>query len=209
MIPFTNPHGGIVIGAGGRTLKALMTRFGCYIQAHKAQHDQNRPLPYFLVQGPHEKAVNQATIEIYRLLNTSLMNGEKKHKAEIEELGNESTHAKLLVHERDEKISDLETEVEYLKEQLQDDDSKSSVGGVEGSWYDAGGDQGLIIWKPTGGSDFPKEVPADVDAVVPAEVRVVAKKEKRRPGPIMLAFDSDESEYETDDEETGITMNGK
>ena len=135
MIPFTNPHGGIVIGAGGRTLKALMTRFGCYIESHKAQHDQNRPPPYFLIQGPHEKAVNQATIEIYRLLNTSMMNGEKKLKADIEEVVNESTHAKLLVHERDEKITELETEVEILTEKMQKPmDEKKDTPAEECQW---------------------------------------------------------------------------
>ena len=117
MIPFTNPHGGIVIGSRRRTLNALMTRFGCNIEEHKAQYELKRPLPYFLVQGPHMKAVNQATIEIYRLLTISLMNGEKKLKTEIEELVNESTHATLSVYEREATIAELETDVQFLTEE--------------------------------------------------------------------------------------------
>ena len=180
MIPFTHPHGGIVIGSGGKTIKALMGRFGCFIEAQKAQPLEGRPLPYFVVRGPHQKAVNQATIEIYRLLTTSMMNGEKKLKMENETLGSKLEHADMSAIERNEKLAELVSDVDFLTEQLAKERSGED-------------------------STHPNAVKSsDTTAAVDAP-----KKEKHRPGPI-LTFDSDESGSDTDDDDDdGITMNGK
>jgi len=77
-IPFRYPHGGIVIGRGGNTVKGIAAKTGTRITTHKADHARKLPLPYFLVEGPHQKAVNEATIQIQSLLLTSMMNAENQ-----------------------------------------------------------------------------------------------------------------------------------
>ena len=96
-IPFTNPHGGIVIGSGGKTIHAIQHRTGCIIQAKKPEPTQGRPLPFFLIQAPHEKALNLATIEIFRLINTSMMNSEKKLREEISDMASRQQHQELVI----------------------------------------------------------------------------------------------------------------
>ena len=77
-IPFRYPHGGIVIGRGGNTVKGIAAKTGTRITTHKADHARKLPLPYFLVEGPHQRAVNEATIQIQSLLLTSMMNAENQ-----------------------------------------------------------------------------------------------------------------------------------
>ena len=77
-IPFRHPHGGIVIGSGGRTVKGICHDTGCKIRSMKPDRDRRKPLPYFLIEGPNEKSVNQATIRVQGLLLTSMMNAERK-----------------------------------------------------------------------------------------------------------------------------------
>ena len=100
-IPFSGRHGGIVIGKGGSTINGIKNRFGCNIEAKKPDHTKEQFLPYFLIEGPHLKAVNLASLEIYRLLMISYMNTEKKQKQEIEEQASELFHLNLQLKEKD------------------------------------------------------------------------------------------------------------
>ena len=80
-IPFRYPHGGIVIGKRGDTVKAIAAKTNTTITTHKADHSRNMPLPFFLVQTQHHNAfgLHSAVIEIQTLLLTSMMNTEHKH----------------------------------------------------------------------------------------------------------------------------------
>ena len=100
IIPFSGHHGGIVIGKGGSTINAIKNRFGCNIEAKKPDHTKEQFLPYFLIEGPHLKAVNLASLEIYRLLMISYMNSEKKQKQEIEAQTSELFHLNLQLNEK-------------------------------------------------------------------------------------------------------------
>jgi hypothetical protein len=101
LIPFVGHHSSIVIGKGGSTIKQLMRETGCFIKVEKPNSSAGRPLPFFVVQGPHEKAVNQATIRIQRLLMNSMMRNDKKYKDETGELSQQTQFLEL-------KIADLE-----------------------------------------------------------------------------------------------------
>ena len=93
-IPFRYPHGGIVIGRGGNTVKGIAAKTGTRITTHKADHARKLPLPYFLVEGPHQRAVNEATIQIQSLLLTSMMNAEnQKTKSNHQHDGYSTPHA--------------------------------------------------------------------------------------------------------------------
>ena len=79
-IPFRYPHGGIVIGKGGATVKAIAHKTNTRISTLKADHSKNMPLPFFLIQTQHHNAfgLHSAVIEIQNLLLTSMMNAEHK-----------------------------------------------------------------------------------------------------------------------------------
>ena len=106
-IPFTNPHGGIVIGSGGKTIKAIQHQTGCFIEARKAEPASNRKFPFFLLRCHDEKAINLASIEIYRLLNTSMMNSQQSAREEIDALTQKNQHSELCIAELKESVHAL------------------------------------------------------------------------------------------------------
>jgi hypothetical protein len=97
MIPYSGYHGAIVIGKGRSTINQLMTETGCFIQEKQPEIEYGRPTAYFYVEAPHEKALNQATIRIQRLLINSMMRNDKKLKSETEALGQENQHLQLII----------------------------------------------------------------------------------------------------------------
>jgi len=99
-IPFTKHHGGIVFGKGGKTLNAIKHRFQCDIQPQDPNPYYGHETSFFLIRGPHLKAVNLATIEIYRLLTISLMSSDKRLREELEEISDELNHLKLVNSEK-------------------------------------------------------------------------------------------------------------
>ena len=112
LIPFVGHHSSIVIGKGGSTIKQLIQETGCFIKAEKPNASDGRPLPFFVVQGPHEKAVNQATIRIQRLLLNSMMRNEKKSKEETGELSQRNQFLELKVADTAENASDSGAEAD-------------------------------------------------------------------------------------------------
>jgi len=112
LIPFVGHHSSIVIGKGGSTIKQLMRETGCFIKAEKPNASDGRPLPFFVVQGHHEKAVNQATIRIQRLLLNSMMRNEKKSKEETGELSQRNQFLELKVADTAENASDSGAEAD-------------------------------------------------------------------------------------------------
>ena len=46
----------------------IQDALGCFIQICEAEPEEDRPMPYFLVQGKYERMVNLTTIELYKLL---------------------------------------------------------------------------------------------------------------------------------------------
>ena len=99
-VPFTKHHGGIVFGKGGKTLNAIQHRFQCDIQPQDPNPSYGHETSFFLIRGPHLKAVNLATIEIYRLLTISLMSSDKRLREELEEISDELNHLKLVNSEK-------------------------------------------------------------------------------------------------------------
>jgi len=97
MIPYSGYHGAIVIGKSRSTINQLMTETGCFIQEKPPEIEYGRPTAYFYVEAPHEKALNQATIRIQRLLINSMMRNDKKLKSETEALGQENQHLQLII----------------------------------------------------------------------------------------------------------------
>jgi hypothetical protein len=112
LIPFVGHHSSIVIGKGGSTIQQLMRETGCFIKAEKPNASAGRPLPFFAVQGPHEKAVNQATIRIQRLLMKSMMRHEKKYKDETGELSQRNQFLELKVADDEENRADSDAEAD-------------------------------------------------------------------------------------------------
>lgn len=127
LIPFVGHHSSIVIGKGGSTIKQLMRETGCFIKAEKPNASANRPLPFFVVQGPNEKAVNQATIRIQRLLMNSMMRNEKKYKDETSELSQRNQFLELKVADIDENGRDSDEEA---------DACTTSVGNEKDRWIE-------------------------------------------------------------------------
>ena len=75
---------------------------GCFIKAEKANVSEGRPLPFFHIEGPNEKMVNQATIRIQTMLLTSMMRNEKTLKSQNEELSQQNQFLELKVADQDE-----------------------------------------------------------------------------------------------------------
>ena len=78
-----------------------MRETGCFIEAKKPDASSKRPLPFFIVQGPNEKMVNQATIRIQQLLMSSMMRHEKKLRCDDEESTQRNQFLEL-------KVADIE-----------------------------------------------------------------------------------------------------
>jgi len=114
LIPFTTPHGGIVIGQKGSNIRKLQREFGCKIETKSAEPEYNRENPYFLVRAPNERDLNHVCLEIQRQLIISMMSDQKKtteaHRVEIAK--------------KDREISELKEELRFLntnaREMLED-----------------------------------------------------------------------------------------
>ena len=102
LIPFVGHHSAFVIGKGGSTIKKMNGETGCFIKAEKANVGEGRPLPFFHIEGPNEKMVNQATIRIQTMLLTSMMRNEKTLKSQNEELSQQNQFLELKVADQDE-----------------------------------------------------------------------------------------------------------
>ena len=85
-IPYTGHHGAIVVGKKGVAICGLQKEFGCKITSKKPEPDQQRPVPYFLIEGDNILKVSHAAIRVLTLINTSLSRSEKQLKTENEEL---------------------------------------------------------------------------------------------------------------------------
>ena len=107
-IPFVGSHGSMVIGKGGSTIKKLQTDFRCFIKAMKADKENGLPLPYFLIEGSDERAVNHAIIKIQGLLLRSMCRTEKNLRDSNEEMDSKVQHLTLVVADREEQIASNE-----------------------------------------------------------------------------------------------------
>jgi hypothetical protein len=109
LVPFVGHHSSFVIGKGGSTIKKLVEETGCFIKAEKSNVAEGRPLPFFHIEGPNEKMVNQATIRIQTMLMTSMMRNEKTIKSQIDELVQQNQFLELKVVDQTEE-ADVEDE---------------------------------------------------------------------------------------------------
>jgi hypothetical protein len=107
MIPYTRPHGGIVIGKGGHHIQFLSQQMRCQITSKNAEPERKRFKPYFLIEGYNEKDILMATIHIQGLLMESMMQMDQKQKTEINDLGQQTQHFNLIISDRDEQIKTL------------------------------------------------------------------------------------------------------
>ena len=86
-IPYTGSHGAIVVGKKGVAIRGLQNEFGCKITSKKAEPDQGRPVPFFLIEGSDVLKVSLAAIRVLTLINTSLSRSEKQLREEIKKSG--------------------------------------------------------------------------------------------------------------------------
>ena len=107
-IPFVGSHSSIVIGKRGSTIKQLQSEFGCFIKAMKPDKEKGLPLPYFIIEGTDERAVNHVIIKIQGLILRSMCRSEKELRSDLESKDREVQHLNLVVADRDEQISTLE-----------------------------------------------------------------------------------------------------
>ena len=103
MIPYTRPHGGIVIGKGGYHIKQLGEKFGCFITSKQAEPERKRFKPYFLIEGYNERGVFMATIHIQGLLLESMTKIHETYRGEISDLGQKNQHLNLVIAEKETK----------------------------------------------------------------------------------------------------------
>lgn len=113
MVPFMKPHGGIVIGKQASNIARLQKQFGCKIETHTAQPTADRPFPYFLVRGATERQVNHACLEIYKLLNTSMMNSDKDLRSQLEALEENQMFHEVEMDEKTRQIEELKQESDF------------------------------------------------------------------------------------------------
>ena len=102
MIPYTRPHGGIVIGTGGHHIRFLSLTMGCQITAKPAQPERKRFKPYFLIEGFNERSIFMATIHIQGLLLESMTKMDETQRSEINDIGQQNQHLNLLIAEKEE-----------------------------------------------------------------------------------------------------------
>ena len=105
MIPYTRPHGGIVIGKGGYHIKQLAQQFGCFITSKRSEPERKRFNPYFLIEGYNERSVFMATIHIQGLLLESMTKIHETYRSEISDLGQKNQHLNLVIAEKETKNS--------------------------------------------------------------------------------------------------------
>ena len=109
MIPYTRPHGGIVIGKGGHHIKHLAHTFGCFITSKRSEPERKRFKPYFLIEGYNERSVFMATMHIQELLLESMTKIQETYRSELNDLGQQNQHLNLVIAEKKEttKINKL------------------------------------------------------------------------------------------------------
>ena len=107
-IPFVGSHSSIVIGKRGSTIKQLQTEFGCFIKAMKPDKEKGLPLPYFLIEGNDERAVNHVIIKIQGLLLRSMCRTEKELRNENEDMDRKIQHLTLLVSDKEDQLVKIE-----------------------------------------------------------------------------------------------------
>ena len=107
-IPFVGSHSSIVIGKRGSTIKQLQDEFGCFIKVMKPDKEKGLPLPYFIIEGTDERAVNHVIIKIQGLILRSMCRSEKELRSDLESKDREVQHLNLVVADRDEQITSLE-----------------------------------------------------------------------------------------------------
>ena len=108
MIPYTRPHGGIVIGKGGHHIQHLSRQMGCLITSKRAEPERKRFKPYFLLEGYDERAIFMAAMRIQELLMESMMAMEQKQTSLITEIGQQNQHLNLAVADKEDQIKKLE-----------------------------------------------------------------------------------------------------
>ena len=104
-IPFVGSHSSIVIGKRGSTIKQLQTEFGCFIKAMKPDKEKGLPLPYFLIEGNDERAVNHVIIKIQGLLLRSMCRTERGFVSTIKEMSSTVQHLTLVVADKEDQLS--------------------------------------------------------------------------------------------------------
>ena len=104
-IPFVGSHSSIVIGKGGSTIKQLQSEFGCFIKAMKPDKEKGLPLPYFLVEGNDERAVNHVIIKIQGLLLRSMCRSERGFVSTISEMSSTIQHLTLVAADKDAQVA--------------------------------------------------------------------------------------------------------
>ena len=192
MVPFMKPHGGIVIGKQASNIARLQKKFGCKIETQTAQPTAGRPLPYFLVRGATERQVNHACLEIYKLLNTSMMNSDKKNKSEIQQLAQEGGSHQAEMFEKDQQIEELKLEVDFV-------DYETSIGVPNLSLRLSQKEQEIDELKAT--------IAKLKTHIGPSQLSSVPPSGGDTPFNWADGEDSGDSDEETEDEEDGITMN--
>jgi len=84
-VPVHHDHVGIVIGKKFSTAKRNGQRFKVNIHFNKAEPENDRPQPYFVVRGA-EKNVHLCIIEIQRLIMISMTNNKLELKKQLDNL---------------------------------------------------------------------------------------------------------------------------
>ena len=107
MIPYTRPHGGIVIGKGGHHIKQLAQQFGCFITSKRSEPERKRFNPYFLIEGYNERSVFMATIHIQGLLLESMTKIHETYRSEISDLGQKNQHLNLVIAEKENSLNNV------------------------------------------------------------------------------------------------------
>ena len=100
MIPFVGNHSSIVIGSKGKCIYSLQQEFGVNIRAMKADPTQDRPVPYFLIEG-NERSVLFAALKVHSLLSLSMSRSEKQLKEANEKLVKDNEDMIAILHEMD------------------------------------------------------------------------------------------------------------
>ena len=112
LIPFTTPHGGIVIGKKGSHIQKLQIEYRCKIETKSEEPEHKRENPYFLVRAPNERDLNHVCLEIQRLLIISMMGGQNKMTEKVNTLEVAAAHHRV---EIDLVISELKKELDLQR----------------------------------------------------------------------------------------------
>ena len=111
LIPFTTPHGGIVIGKKGSHIQKLQIEYRCKIETKSEEPEHKRENPYFLVRAPNERDLNHVCLEIQRLLIISMMGGQKKMTEKVNTLEVVVAHHVVEIGEKDLEIRELKKQL--------------------------------------------------------------------------------------------------